>query len=570
MNRFGKSMFFVLALVVVVVAGYFLFKGGVPFKESVKYIEVEQSPQIVVVSGDNMVRKNITSEQYEGGKSGSLFYDPEIFEALFSYNYEYDKRNNMAIFATFQRVYRFDLEGNNHTVNNEPYNNKNAMKIIEGQPQINLALFSEEIGMALSFIDNKNVIIAKDLSEVTNYGFLDEKAYVRTVLPTGATENSIDIAGKISATEKNKVKVYLGTLVGEYREVLSEDGLSGYIMNMKITETIEEAPSYKTQGIKALSGKSEKIFLGWDNEPGKGPMPELKHINILSPTWYSLNSESEIKSIRNEAYRNWVYDQGIELWPLFSNSFDLERTHEMLSDPANRKAVIDKLVEIYVPNGYHGINIDFENVYLEDKALFVQFIAELVPLFHQYNMVVSIDVTVMGGSDTWSRFLDRKELGKLVDYMAVMTYDEHWKSSPISGPVASYDWVDTNMAKLVKRVDSSKLILGMPFYIRVWQETPSTSKVNQMKVKARDLYMTSAAKIIEENALKPIWDDENGQNYVSYVKENILYKIWLEDAKSLRLKAELVDKYQLAGGAGWSVRFTTNEILKLISTEMNK
>lgn len=569
MNRWIKNIFILLVIMIGVFTAYFIFKGEVPFKESVKYIEVEQPPQLVVVSGETLLREDITLVAYEASRSGAFFYEPEGLESLFSYSYEYDKRNNTAIFATFKNVYRFDLEGGNHTVNNQPYSNTNSIKINGGQPLLNLSLFSEEIGMELSFIDEKKVVVAKDLSQETNVGVVDEKIYVRKDLPRDISKDAVEVVGRIDAKDKSRVSLYIGQLIGDYREVLTADGLSGYIMNVKIKDLSEGQASYKNEGLKALKGKSGKIFLGWDNEPGKGAMPDLEHINILSPTWYSMSSKNEIKSIRNEAYRNWVYSKDIELWPLFSNSFDLDRTHEMLSNSANRKAVIDKLIEIYVPNKYHGINIDFENVYLEDKALFVQFIAELVPMFHANNMVVSIDVTVEGGSDTWSRFLDRRALGKLVDYMAVMTYDEHWKSSPISGPVASYDWVDTNMAKLVKKVDSEKLILGMPFYIRVWQETPSTSRVNQMKVRARDLYMTSAAKIIEENGLQPIWDEENGQNYVSYIKENIVYKIWLEDAKSLALKAKLVGKYDLAGGAGWSVRFTNNDILKLISKEIN-
>ncbi len=47
---------------------------------------------------------------------------------------------------------------------------------------------------------------------------------------------------------------------------------------------------------------------------------------------------------------------------------------------------------------------------------------------------------------------------------------------------------------------------------------------------------------------------DSGQNYAEYFseEEQATYKVWLEDEISLKKRAELTSKYDLAGVASWS------------------
>ena len=119
-----------------------------------------------------------------------------------------------------------------------------------------------------------------------------------------------------------------------------------------------------------------------------------------------------------------------------------------------------ELLLTFKDNNFKGINIDFENMYKDDSELLSLFIAELTSAFHRENILVSMDVTFAGGSDTWSKCYNRKVLSQWVDYIIVMAYDEHWGSSPVSGSVASLNWVEENLQKLLTEVDSEKIILG--------------------------------------------------------------------------------------------------------------
>jgi spore germination protein YaaH len=302
----------------------------------------------------------------------------------------------------------------------------------------------------------------------------------------------------------------------------------------------------------------EKINMTWEAVYSGGTdvskLYEMPGLDIISPVWYDLDDASgAVKSRKQDDYIEWANAMGYDLWPAITNSFDPEMTSALLHSIPNRTAFIDKMVTLYANNQFEGINIDFENIYKEDKDALSQFIAELTAAFHRKNMIVSMDVTFAGGSDTWSKCYDRYKLGQWVDYIVVMSYDQHWGSSPVSGTVAGLTWVDQNLELLTKEVDSDKIIMGIPFYMRVWFERPSKEFVNHMKVTSDAITMHRMEIILETEDYTMLWDEVNGQNYISYIdpEDNAVKKIWIEDVESLKLKVELVHKYNLKGIASW-------------------
>ena len=58
----------------------------------------------------------------------------------------------------------------------------------------------------------------------------------------------------------------------------------------------------------------------------------------------------------------------------------------------------------------------------------------------------------------------------------------------------------------------------------------------------------------------PGWKSQEGQHYFEYKDQNVLYRVWQEDARSLALKSALVSRYDLAGRAYWRKGFEDPEI----------
>ncbi|MBS5914585.1 SH3 domain-containing protein [Paenibacillus macerans] len=314
---------------------------------------------------------------------------------------------------------------------------------------------------------------------------------------------------------------------------------------------------------------SKKISMTWEAVYQVAPNPasigKLPGVNVVSPTWFSLaDNEGNVQSKADIAYVKWAHAQGMQVWGLFSNSFDPDRTTEALANFDRRLTTILQMLHYAQIYDLDGINIDYENVYTEDKENLIQFVRELRPLAEEQGLIVSIDVTPKSNSEMWSAFLDRAKLGEAVDYMILMAYDEHWAASPVSGSVASLPWAESSATRILQEdgVPPEKLILGVPLYTRIWTETEKDGKT---EVSSKAIGMKRAQEIIAEKKLKPRLAEETGQNYVEYSDKEGLHRIWLEDATSLARRVELAKSLDLAGIAAWNRSFASDEAWDVLS-----
>lgn len=359
--------------------------------------------------------------------------------------------------------------------------------------------------------------------------------------------------------------------------VLSEQGISGYMQKEHvrlggITLLTQEVPEKTHIPWKPLGAK---LNLTWEHVVSKNPdtskIPELKGLNVISPTWFEIGDEEG--NIINNAdlnYVKWAHERGYQVWALISNGFKLDRTHAFLSSYEARQKIIRQMIEFAHLYDLDGYNIDFENVYLKDKELLVQFVRELTPYLHEQGLVVSIDVTTKSTSETWSMFYDRKALGEVVDYMMVMAYDQTPAGSKTAGSVSTLSWTENGIRGILEDVPAHKVVLGVPFYTRLWTETKD--KNGNITVSQKAYFMDSIKNWLKERSVTPVFDEKSGQYYAEYFdqKDGLTYKVWLEDETSMRARAELVNKYNLAGIASWRRGFESQEIWQVIDDVLSQ
>lgn len=302
-----------------------------------------------------------------------------------------------------------------------------------------------------------------------------------------------------------------------------------------------------------VNSKSGGITLVWDQisntsannlESKKQP---IQGLDVLSPTWFAIyNNSGDITDKGSLEYVTWAKKQGYQLWGLVTNSFDSVITHNALSNKETRTKIINTLCELSEKYSLDGINIDFESVAKEDGDYYLQFIKEATPIFKSKGLIVSVDMYI---PKPWTDHYHMEEVGKIVDYVIIMAYDEHYSTSKESGSTASISWVDSAMADAVKLVDNNKLIMGVPFYTRVWSE--ETQKDGTLKVTSKSLTMNEAYNLLTSNNAELIWLEDAGQFYGQYVENGIVKKIWLEDENSIEERMKISRKYDVAGIACW-------------------
>lgn len=314
---------------------------------------------------------------------------------------------------------------------------------------------------------------------------------------------------------------------------------------------------------EAYPSPTTKINLVWqpfvDSENDLTKMDKLIGVNVVSPSWFVIDTaQGHIKNNVEAQYLQGLRAKGYQIWPLINNGFNPELTHQWLNNPEARAYIIRQLVFYAQRYGINGYNFDIENVNDEDKAALTDFMREATQALHQNNIVVSMDITIESDTPNWSTCYDRKALGEIVDYLVLMAYDEHGRLSKTAGSVASLPWVEDGVKNLLKKVPAEKIILGIPLYMRIWQED------SQGVVTAKTLNMPKAEQLLKEKATSAIWLNEQGQVYFDYRENGFLYRIWKEDVNSLRLKVSLVQKYQLAGVASWRKGFETADIWPML------
>lgn len=356
-------------------------------------------------------------------------------------------------------------------------------------------------------------------------------------------------AGKVEKVNKGNWVIYISETDNGYAKVRTENGKIGYVKKSKLTNfvTVREAMEEEKQ----IEGK---LNLVWDYYSEYAQAPDrngttIDGVNVVSPSFFSIDSNGKFNEnvgTKGEEYINWAQSNGYKVWPMVSNSgAGIEVTSKIINSYEARQELIENIVNMCVKYKLDGINMDFENMYQEDKDSYSRLIIELVPRMKEIGLVTSVDVTAPDGSETWSLCFDRNVIGDVADYIIFMAYDQYGTSSTKAGTTAGYNWVETNLKKFIEteEIESNKVILGIPFYTRLWTE-------NGEDVTSKTVDMNSVDEILPDSVERK-WDDNLKQDYVEYTEGNATKKMWVEDLKSIKEKVSLISKYNLGGVASW-------------------
>ena len=329
----------------------------------------------------------------------------------------------------------------------------------------------------------------------------------------------------------------------------------------------------KLHAVRLPVKNTGKISLVWDHVLGEpadlAREDKIPGLTVISPTWFAVtDSRGTVASKADWKYVQDAHDKGYKVWALISNSFEPDMTKAFLADESAQDRTVRQLLMYTALYDLDGINIDFENVYDDDSDRLTGFVARLTEKLKEQGVIVSIDATVPSGVPMWSNCYDRAALAKIVDYFMVMTYDEHWRTSPIAGSVASIGWVEKGIEKTLQYVPKEKLLMGVPFYTREWRETDLG--YGRARVRSSTMWMSDVEARIAKYGLIPQWLDSAGQHYIEYSDDSYHYKVWIEDAKSIGLKVDLVGKYGLAGVAAWRKGFEKPGIWDVIQVGLNQ
>lgn len=354
----------------------------------------------------------------------------------------------------------------------------------------------------------------------------------------------------------------------DWDQVATDDGYIGYIQKKKVSsaDTTNYERDFKAEAYSYLT-MDEPVNLAWHqvtstdaNSYFADAVQNMTGVNVISPTWFSVSdNDGNVSSLASGEYVMQAHEKGLKVWGLVDNFSENMSTMTVLSKTSSRQNLENHLVTYALKSGLDGINIDFESLSEDVGIHFLQFLRELSIQCHENNLVLSVDNPV---PEDFTSHYDRTEQGKVVDYVIIMGYDEHYVGSD-AGSVASLPWVEQGVKDTLAEVPAKRTILAIPFYTRLWKTTDGGALTSEA------IGMDQAQQVISENGAETYWDKTTSQNYGTYEGDGATYQIWLEDAQSVAEKVKLISKYELAGVAEWKLGFENSGIWSVITENLS-
>lgn len=430
--------------------------------------------------------------------------------------------------------------------------------------------------------DGEVYIAAEYVKRFTNYSYEAFDRHLQVYTEWGEKETaSIAKDTQLRIGDGKKSPILRELAQGEAVEVLealeewslvkTSDSMTGYVESKRLNDYGTEQETPVTGYVEEYSSiaMDGKVCLGWHSIGGLGGndtldamLAESKGINVIAPTWFSLtDDEGSFRSFASQEYVDKAHGAGVQVWGVLDNfNYELETSkpvssYEVLSHTSRRQRLAQNIVEAATGLGLDGINIDFEGITVDCGEHYVQFLRELSVLCRKKGLILSTDNYVPFEFNNHYR-LDVQ--GRVVDYVIIMGYDEHWHGSGDPGSVASIGYVSNGLDRTLEQVPAEKIVNALPFYTILW-------KTEGTKVTDKYITLANIKDFVSRLSQPPVWDEVTCQNYAEWQEGSAKYQIWIEDEESIKVKLNVMGSKGIGGVAVWRIGYGTPAAWALVS-----
>ncbi len=276
-------------------------------------------------------------------------------------------------------------------------------------------------------------------------------------------------------------------------------------------------------------------------------------LTYLSPFSYQVRADGSLKPINDAAMlaaaRQFRIAPLLVLTNFGTGTFDTELVDAILKDTAVQDTLINNMIQTMRTKGYYGVNIDFERISPENAERYNDFLRRVVAALHPAGFVVSTALAPKNSASqtgTWHGAHDYKAHGEIVDFVIIMTYEWGWSGGPPYA-VAPVDLVEEVLRYAVSVIPSRKILMGMPLYGYDWMLPFMPGGKWAKRLSPQD-----ALKLAAQVGANISYNEQTQAPTFKYYDSNsVQHEVWFEDARSVRAKLLLVNKYDLRGVSYW-------------------
>ncbi|NSL52018.1 glycosyl hydrolase family 18 protein [Calidifontibacillus erzurumensis] len=287
-----------------------------------------------------------------------------------------------------------------------------------------------------------------------------------------------------------------------------------------------------------------------------------KYFQVLDDGQLKVDVPSNAKTVIAELHK-----RGIKVVPFLANNW--AKGEKVFADS---EQIASQIVKTMNELNVDGINIDIEGLGPSHRDSFTNFIKTLdSKLPAGKTLSIAVAPNPWGTDKGWQGFYDYKALAQYADYLFVMTYDERGGGSKNHGPVASLSFIEKSINYALKNVAPEKIVLGIPFYGRVWnmEDVNDTLNQNANPVLGESISLNKIPSLLNTYDVTVVYDKSTESVKGTFtIKQGDpqfqlkswqpplkpgTYEVWFENETSLKAKLDLVRKYNLKGVGSWSL-----------------
>ncbi|SDD00477.1 glycosyl hydrolase family 18 protein [Nocardioides lianchengensis] len=220
--------------------------------------------------------------------------------------------------------------------------------------------------------------------------------------------------------------------------------------------------------------------------------------------------------------------------------FDTRAAGRLLRSPANVRRVARQLASYVEAGGWDGVNLDLEALRPQDGPGLVRLAAALQRRMPAAR-TVSVDVSAKGSVREYRRSGYRLgALGRAVDLVQLMAYDQHGPTWSGPGPIGALTWQRRTLGALLTQVPAAKVDLGVAGYGYTWPRRGTGGPVT----------VARARELVRRDGARATWDARAGE-WRARLDDGTALR-W-SDRRSLRLRRALARGQGLHGLAIWRI-----------------
>lgn len=231
-------------------------------------------------------------------------------------------------------------------------------------------------------------------------------------------------------------------------------------------------------------------------------------------------------------------------------------------NPNAWQTLIDSVINLVDQREAMGVNINFEAVSSSVSIQLNEFIIELTNQVHDAlpGSVVSVAVPAVD----WNEIYNIPLLNEFIDLFMIMGYDYYWNGSSQAGPVdglySMTNQYNYNLSRTLSwyqfaGASRDKIILGLPYYGRVWgtqgPHPPSYTTVYGQALTYYQVRSNYSGYYSNENKF---WEQNSFSPYFSFQTTG-WNQCFIDDVNSLAKRYDMVNQRGLAGIGIWALGY---------------